>query len=411
MKVFATLVFASCVAVAGCSNSPRQATVIHVPADVPTIQRAVDTARRGDLVLIAPGTYHESVVVAQPGIVIRGVDRSTTILDGQDKLPDGFAVTSDQVVIENLTVHSYTNNGVLISGGYAAAQKGLDQPKIVEGYRISYVTAYNNGLYGLYGFMARYGVMDHDYVSGHPDSGIYIGQCSPCDAVVTDSIGEFNSVGYEGTNAGGNLFVVNSVFRHNRVGITPNSQRYERLAPQRDTVIAGNAVIDNAEAGAPEQGKGAFGIGIAIGGGGKDLITHNLVAGHVAYGIGITDLDSFSPENNRIEANTLDGNSVDLAYFLTDPAVVPAGNCFVGNVFTSSVPKAIEQVFGCKGSPTGSPSSQPRFPVAPKGPDYRTVSAPGVQPNMPDVNSPAVAAAKVAPVVDVTKISTPKRPS
>ena len=369
------------VVVAACSGSNRAPMTIHVPGDAATIQQGVDRARRGDLVLIAPGTYHEAVIVKHPGVVVRGQDRNATILDGQDKLVDGIAVTADEVAIENLTVHRYTNNGVLISGGYEAAQQGHDEPKVVEGYRMSYVTAYNNGLYGLYAFMARYGVIENSYVSGHPDSGIYIGQCNPCDAVVRQSTAEFNSIGYEGTNAGGNLFVINSLFRNNRVGITPNSQRYERLAPQRESTIAGNTVIDNVAAGAPEQGKGAFGIGIAIGGGGKNLVTHNYVSGHSAYGIGVTDLDSFAPENNRVEANSLDSNQVDLAYFFSDPTTAPIGNCFVGNTFSRSVPETIEKLFPCEGS-GAKPAGVPRFATAPKGPDYRTIAAPAPQPNM-----------------------------
>ncbi len=45
----------------------------------PTIQRAVDASRPGDLVLIAPGTYHEAVEVGEehPDVVIRGVPTAT----------------------------------------------------------------------------------------------------------------------------------------------------------------------------------------------------------------------------------------------------------------------------------------------------------------------------------------------
>ena len=39
--------------------------------------------RPGDLVLVSPGVYHESVTVATDGIVLRGVDRNRTILDGE----------------------------------------------------------------------------------------------------------------------------------------------------------------------------------------------------------------------------------------------------------------------------------------------------------------------------------------
>ena len=57
-------------------------TTIHVPADKPSIQSAVDAARPGDLVLVAPGVYNENVLVITPYLTIRGEDRNTTILDG-----------------------------------------------------------------------------------------------------------------------------------------------------------------------------------------------------------------------------------------------------------------------------------------------------------------------------------------
>ena len=60
------------------------AATVRVPADYPTVQEAVDHAEPGGMVLIAPGVYHESVVVTTPYITIRGEDRNRTILDGKD---------------------------------------------------------------------------------------------------------------------------------------------------------------------------------------------------------------------------------------------------------------------------------------------------------------------------------------
>jgi len=83
------------------------AHTIHVPVDKPTIQGAVDAAQPGDLVLVAPGTYHEAVKVCTSDLTIRGEDRNQTILDGQSKLTNGFTVQADNVIIENMTAHHY----------------------------------------------------------------------------------------------------------------------------------------------------------------------------------------------------------------------------------------------------------------------------------------------------------------
>src|SRR5687768_16244262 len=37
------------------------AATIHVPADQPTIQAAIDASASGDTVLVAPGTYYEDI--------------------------------------------------------------------------------------------------------------------------------------------------------------------------------------------------------------------------------------------------------------------------------------------------------------------------------------------------------------
>ena len=52
------------------------AHIIHVPVDKPTIQGAVDAAQPGDLILVAPGTYHEAVKVCTSDLTIRGEDRA-----------------------------------------------------------------------------------------------------------------------------------------------------------------------------------------------------------------------------------------------------------------------------------------------------------------------------------------------
>ena len=90
---------------------------IRVPADAKTVQAGVDRARPGDLVLVSPGVYREEVTVATDGIVLRGVDRNRTILDGEFKRDNGVKVVgADGVAIENLTTRNFTENGFFWNG-------------------------------------------------------------------------------------------------------------------------------------------------------------------------------------------------------------------------------------------------------------------------------------------------------
>ncbi len=395
--------------------SPPTTRTLRVPADFATIQSAVDAARPGDLVLIAAGEYAEAVTVRTSSIVVRGEDRNTVILDGADSLENGILVAADNVAVENLTVRRYVVNGLLFTKAYDDNVEDPADHAVLQGYRASYVTAANNGLYGLYAFFARGGVIEHSYASGHSDSGFYVGQCKPCDAVLIDNIGELNAVGYEGTNASGNLFVLNSIWRRNRVGVTPNSQNMERLAPQGDTVIAGNVVEENQDPGAPSAAQGGSGLGIAVGGGERNLVLRNLVRGNATAGIVVTDLAGYQPSANEVRENVVTGNGVDLALYAADgaPSIPGRSNCFRENKFASSLPASIETVAGCPEAGPGTDgltvasgplSLQPGAPNV----DYRMVPLPTAQPSMPDALSTRRAPASAAvPVIDLTAIVAP----
>jgi plastocyanin len=312
---------------------------IRVPQDAPTIQAAMDVAEPGGIVLIAPGVYREAVIVTTPFVTIRGLDRNEVVLEGGFELDTGISVfEADGVAIENLTARHYLQNGFLWSS--------------VFGYRGSHLTAFNNGDYGLFAYDSVYGQFDHSYASGHPDAGFYVGQCYPCHAVITDVVAENNALGYSGTNAGGELLVVNSEFRNNLAGIVPNTLDSELLAPQHDAVIAGNWVHDNNNVDAPsfELQYPAFGIGIMVSGGRDNLVTQNLVEDHVTFGVALVpglDENLWLTQGNEIR-NNLVRSSGDADLALAAPTA--GGDCFVGNGFSTSLPAAIEWRSGC-GSP------------------------------------------------------------
>ena len=153
----------------------------------------MDAAAPGDLILVDRGIYREEVTVTTPSLVIRGVDRNEVVIDGQFVRGNGFLVLSDGVAIENMTSRNNLTNGFFWTG--------------VTGFRGSYLTAYNNGTYGVYAFDSSDGLFEHSYASASPDSGFYVGQCQPCRTVLTHLTAERNALGYSGTNAGGELYI------------------------------------------------------------------------------------------------------------------------------------------------------------------------------------------------------------
>lgn len=402
--------FSSATSATSATSTAPFAT-INVPGDAPTIQGGVDQAKPGDLVLVAPGSYKEAVFVRTERVVVRGTERNTVVLDGGNELENGFTVSANGVAIENLTVHNYVINGIVFTKKYEDNADSLNEEDVVlKGYRASYITAYNNGLYGLYAFYARNGQIDNSYVSGNPDGGIYIGQCNPCNATITNIVGERNAIGFLGTNASGNLSVTNSVWRKNKIGLLPQSEDSELLAPQQDVLLAGNLVEDNNGGEAPSYK--SWGYGIVIGGGKNNKVLRNLVRGHKAAGIFVTELAQYLPVNNTIEENMLSANGVDLAYGASaaKTGAWSAGlNCFEKNRFTSSSPADIEKALPCDGKDR-SVETSPLALQSPSGDvDYRNVTKPETQASMTNAATAPVLPAIGLPVaVDVNSIKLPQ---
>ncbi len=394
------------VLVAGCAGpSPSQdrahrsgRSVLQVPGDFGTIQAAVDVARPGDLVLIHPGVYHESVTVTTPDVVLRGTDRNTVVLDGRFLMANGITATGAGTVVENLTVRDYQFNGLLFTGvtDQQLQQAGaggseydpLDTAKFPEvvGFRASYVTAYDNGLYGIYAFDARNGLIEDTYSSGQADSGIYVGQCRPCATELRGNTLQHNAVGVELTNASEGVFVLGNRIVANRVGLTAQSDDLEALAPQHGAVVSGNVISGNNEPQSPEQADGGFGIGIGIGGGTGDLITRNLITANSAAGVDVSDVQGYRALGNTVSGNRASGNGVDLVLNTPDGT----GNCFTDNSPAGQSPARLEQLAPCgpgAGPGTGPggalPPGRAAAVTAPPGVSFELLPAPPDQPQLP----------------------------
>jgi plastocyanin len=367
-----------------------------VPQEYPTIQNGVDAANPGDLVLIDKGEYNEAVFVTTPSVTLRGVDRNAVILDGKFELGTGIMVGGNGVAIENMTARHYTLNGFFWTA--------------VKGFRGSYLTAYNNGDYGIYAFGASDGLFEHSLASGSPDSAFYVGQCAPCRVVLNDVIGNYSGLGYSGTNSSGDMYVLNSRFEHNRSGIGTTTFDIELNPPGRDTTIVGNVVSDS---GLDNEAAGFYatetlaGNGIGLVGTHNNHVAHNLVVRSRNNGIlvlPLLDRHYWPSTGHVIRQNTVLGSGrADLAA----GGFGTIGNCFSENVFRTSLPWGLQALNGC---------GRMRIPIASdlSGDmtffgaiaqiylgqftvnDYRTRPVPAAQ-----VNMPGGADAPVRPAVNV----------
>jgi hypothetical protein len=238
-----------------------------------TIQDAVDAARPGDWILVAPGDYHESndtahagaasehagVLITKAGIHLRGMDRRSVIVDGtkagapscspepnaqnvgapgKNGKPSGrngiVVWNADNVSIENLTACNFLSgsegagNEIWWNGGDGSGQIGL------HGYTGRFLTATSTSFtsedtaasYGIFASNAQGpGVWDQLYASNFDDSGMYVGAClQVCDVTISHAHMQYNALGYSGTNSGGSVVIEDSEFDHNQDGLDTNTQ-------------------------------------------------------------------------------------------------------------------------------------------------------------------------------------------
>ncbi|MDZ7687351.1 MAG: pectinesterase family protein [Halobacteriales archaeon] len=303
--------------------------------DFERINDAVQSAEERDLILVEPGVYTEMVEIHEtPRLTVRGTDRNEVIIDGEFERYNGFSITADGTVVENLTARNCNGNGVYWTSG-------------VQGYRGSYLTAYNNKKYGIYSFSSQHGRFEHCYASGHDDAGFYIGESQPAHAVISDCVAENNAMGYSGTNAGGDLVIKDSVWRNNMSGLVPNTLDSQEGAPQGHIQggirIENNEIHDNNNMNAPAYPVAypIAGNGISVIGGTQNDIVGNEIHGQAKYGIAVTPMsdDSFyRPVRNAVMDNTVEGSGrADIA--LGAPAT---GNVFSGNDVGKSRPFALQ---------------------------------------------------------------------
>ena len=246
-----------------------------------TIQAAVDAAKTGDWVLIAPGDYHEqydhttavgdaalgAVYVTTAGIHIRGMDRNRVIIDGtkpgsptcsrapgdQDFGPvdahgkpvgrNGLEVwKADSGTVENLTACNFLTgsegggNQIWWNGGDGSGTVGMHA---YSGQYLSATSSYagdnGDGSYGIFvSNSSGPGSIAHTYASNMSDASYYVGACPDCNVTIDDAHAQYSALGYSGTNSGGHLIVENSEFDHNKTGFSTNSQNNDDAPSPQD---------------------------------------------------------------------------------------------------------------------------------------------------------------------------------
>lgn len=390
----------------GSDADPEKQDVVRVPADA-SLTDAGALVADGGIILISSGTYTESLDVRADDVTVRGEDRNGVILDGELTRSNGVVATGERITVENLTVRNFLQNGVLITGvtdengaGVARGPDGYlpDQsPPPVPGYLVQDVTANNNGLYGIYAFNRTDGVIQDNLASGGSDSGIYVGQCEECNALVQNNVITLNAAGLELANASAVTVTGNRIV-DNRIGISVLSNYLEAHGPTAGVQIVGNVISDNNAVETPEQASGAFGVGIGLGGTVDAVVRANLITGNSSVGVWVTSSEDFAPTGTSVSGDAFGGNALDIAF--APSATAPGSdNCFDVDATVTIEPAGLR---GC--ATTGGTFVQPS---APTGIMFSKVALPDDRPGLDDPDEKPRALPETVEMPDLSTVEVP----
>lgn len=364
------------------------AEVVRVPGDAPTITEAIDAVAPNGLVLVAPGVYEEEVLIDKAGVTVRGEDRNRTVIDAGGVRPYGVVGVADGVTVQNLTVTGATFYGVLVTGMFtedgpeargSSGYTSLDPEEFppLQRFLVDHVTAYNNGLYGIYAFDAQHGAIRDSYASGSADSGIYVGQCRECNILVSGNRAVDNAVGFENANASDSVWVVENDFSGNRIGMTFISNYQEAFAPQRENWVVGNLVSDSTSTDSPSHAQGGWGIGIGLSGATANRFERNVITDQPSAGVVLSNAEDIATTDNLFVDNVFASNAVDVVNTSSDRAFA-TGNCFDTGIrlLPASLAEACESGQAAAAGDAFSPLD------APPGVSFLKVAHPVPQPDL-----------------------------
>ena len=203
------------------SMSVAQATTTYVPANQPTIQAAIDAATPGDVIVVAPGTYSETIDFRGKGITLRSSDGPlVTIIDGSgingsvvqcvsgegpDTILEGFTIMGGNADVGGGMLNvgsSPTVIGSIFIGNYAGDRGGgmynrEGNPTII-GSTFRQNTAVEMGG-GMFNLRASPTITDSLFTENSANKGAGMRNYINSHPTVTDSVFSFNHAGEEDT--------------------------------------------------------------------------------------------------------------------------------------------------------------------------------------------------------------------
>ncbi len=204
-------------------SDPQESTisgVLHVPSDITTIQGSLCLAVDAEEIVVAPGTYRETIIFCGSNVTLRSQDPensdivASTIIDGHEAGP---VVSFSGKESESCTLAGFTiqNGSAFLGGGVRGGVFGgmaVDWILAREGTRAAIVNntiARNSAVHQGGGLFACHGRVQNNIIS--ENSAPYGGGGSLSDGIIQNN----SIVGNKADHYGGGLYDCDGIIRNN----------------------------------------------------------------------------------------------------------------------------------------------------------------------------------------------------
>jgi nitrous oxidase accessory protein len=185
-----------------------------------SIQRAINWAKNGDIIVVKKGVYREHIVVDK-SITLKGKDRNATIIDGSAS-GDVVTINADRVTISDLTIRNSGKNydqGIRVNGNKCIIKDSC----ITTNYRgiLCYSTSHTS-------------VLRNDFVLNE-GTGIKISESD--DTIISSNQFYQNGEGIRISDSKRTIISTNVLTEHNGLDI--------EISQSSNTTIMGNTIIED----------------------------------------------------------------------------------------------------------------------------------------------------------------------